>query len=126
MSLYYSKTAAGFYDSAIHAKAQIPADAVEISAAKHRELLAAQAQGKMISADGNGWPMAIDRPAPTPAQLAELNRTAITREIQRIESGQARAVREVALGVAGASERLRAIDDRIALLRADLAALATA
>lgn len=57
----YSKLTGGFYSAEIHTPAQIPADAVEITAAEHAALLAAQASGKAIIADMAGKPIAVDR-----------------------------------------------------------------
>lgn len=52
---------------------KIPADAVEISAAEHAALLAAQSAGQIIQADAGGKPIAADPPPPTPEQIeAEL------------------------------------------------------
>ena len=56
--MYYSKTTAGFYDPAIHGN-NIPADAVEISAERHAEVLAGQSKGQQITADEYGYPMLI-------------------------------------------------------------------
>lgn len=64
----YSKLMRGFYDQAIHGAA-IPSDAVEIAAAYHAELLAAQAAGQRIEPDANGYPVAVDPPAPTLDQV---------------------------------------------------------
>lgn len=41
--IFYSASARGFYDSDIHGAAAIPADAVEVTPARHAELLDAQA-----------------------------------------------------------------------------------
>lgn len=57
MALFYSATAAGFFDDAIHA--DLPADAVKISRARHAELLAAQATGATIGAADNGRPVIL-------------------------------------------------------------------
>ncbi|PBN41502.1 hypothetical protein [Sphingobium sp. D43FB] len=54
MAIYYSATAHGFFDSAIHAV--IPEDAVQIRPTRHRQLLAAQAEGARIEADASGKP----------------------------------------------------------------------
>lgn len=71
--LYFSAATRGFYDSKIHPVR--PADAVEISAGLHQELLAAQGEGKTIGVDASGAPIAIDRPAPNAADaLAALRR----------------------------------------------------
>lgn len=67
--IYYAKSTSGFYDSDIHG-ANIPPDAREITAEYHAELLAGQAQGKIIDANDNGTPVLIDRPAPTTEELA--------------------------------------------------------
>lgn len=71
--MFYSKTTGGFYDHAIHGNT-IPAAAIEITAAYHAELLAAQSAGKRIVADATGYPVAVDPPAPTlaEAQVAAL------------------------------------------------------
>lgn len=63
----FSKETGGFYLPAIHG-ADIPADAVEITAAHHAELLAAQSAGKRIAPDINGYPVAVDPPPPTLAE----------------------------------------------------------
>jgi hypothetical protein len=61
MELYYSATTGGFYDSAIHAAAQIPGDAVAITQDEHAALMAAQAEGKVIQAGADGRPEAVTR-----------------------------------------------------------------
>lgn len=68
--MLYSKTTGGFYDRAIHGD-NIPADAVEITTDEHAALLAAQSAGKIIQADQNGCPVAVDPPKPTAAQVWE-------------------------------------------------------
>lgn len=70
--MHYFKSTRGFYDDSIHSA--IPADAVEITAAYHAELLAAQAAGKRIQPDASGYPVAVDPPAPT---LAEVQASAL-------------------------------------------------
>lgn len=67
----FSKTTGGFYDPAIHGD-NIPADVVWITAAEHAALLDAQSQGKRIVADASGHPVAVDRPAPTAAEVWRL------------------------------------------------------
>lgn len=68
--MYYSQSTGGFYDAAIHGE-NIPADAVEITAEQHAALLAAQSSGQQITADENGFPVAITvvPPEPTYAQI---------------------------------------------------------
>lgn len=75
MSLYYSAKSCGFYDESIHAKEQIPLDAVSVTVEEYQELLTAQGKGKRITADSNGNPVAIDPPTPTGEQLALAVRT---------------------------------------------------
>jgi len=76
--MLYAKSTGGFYDAAIHG-GDIPSDAVEITAEHHAALLAAQATGKRIVSDADGYPIAVDPPAPTLDELkaaknAEINR----------------------------------------------------
>lgn len=68
--MFYSKLTGGFYDAAIHGE-NIPADAVEITAEEHAALLGAQANGKRITVDENGYPVAIAvvPPEPTYAEI---------------------------------------------------------
>lgn len=68
--MLYSKSANGFYDSEIHGD-NIPADAVEITEEKHVALLEGQSQGKIISADENGYPILTDPPKPTAEQIKQ-------------------------------------------------------
>lgn len=60
----YSKATGGFYDSKIHVE-NMPDDAVEITAAEHSALLTAQSQGKRITVDASGRPIAIAPPQPS-------------------------------------------------------------
>lgn len=70
MTIYYSSSTRGFYDSGIHTSRQIPADAVAISDNLRVQLLAAESAGQVISTGTDGIPIAIDKPAPTQAELA--------------------------------------------------------
>ncbi len=56
----YAKSTGGFYDPEIH-KGITPPDAKEISEARYHELMNAQARGKIIAADEEGYPHAIER-----------------------------------------------------------------
>ena len=69
MTIYYSSSKGGFFDSAIHAPAQIPQDAVQITAQERADLLAQQAQGKRIVAGDQNRPVVVDPPAPTADQV---------------------------------------------------------
>lgn len=70
--MFYSKTTGGFYDKEIH-KGGIPTDAVEISDEYHAELMAGQAAGQMIVADGKGFPRLENRPELTPEETIGRN-----------------------------------------------------
>jgi hypothetical protein len=68
MTIFYSKSKKGFYDSSIHGDA-IPADAVEITVEEHRALLGAQSTGQIITSGSDGKPITIDPPPLTLDQL---------------------------------------------------------
>lgn len=77
MTLYFSPSSGGFYDTSIHgalggANCIIPADAVEISEEVHAELMQAQVNGKVITAVA-GRPVAVDRVL-SPAEVEAHNR----------------------------------------------------
>lgn len=74
--MFYSKSTLGFYDAAIHGD-NIPADAIEITAAEHTALLAAQSAGKRIIPDATGRPILADPPAPPLADVLASALTAI-------------------------------------------------
>ncbi|MCO5213685.1 MAG: hypothetical protein M9936_28635 [Caldilinea sp.] len=67
MGLYFSASTRGFYDDAIHAS--LPDDAQPITEMQRENLLAAQSAGKVIEADANGLPVAVDLPPPGPPQV---------------------------------------------------------
>lgn len=90
--MFYSKSTGGFYDDAIHGslfieqvnvdldgvttdRFMVPdpdgpiADAVEITANEHASLLNGQNQGKQIVVDENGYPVLVDPPGPTVADV---------------------------------------------------------
>lgn len=64
MTLYYSASTGGFYDSEIHG-INVPADSVVITASVYRSLMDAQSQGSTIKADASGNPIAVAPPVPT-------------------------------------------------------------
>jgi hypothetical protein len=66
--MFYSESTGGFYDPVIHGD-NIPADAVEITSEEHATLLSAQSAGKIIQADSNGTPIAVDPPTPSLTKL---------------------------------------------------------
>ncbi|WP_374406521.1 hypothetical protein [Pelagerythrobacter sp.] len=91
MSLRYSPSTGGFYDTDVHA--DIPDDAVYVSPSRHAELMAAQASGATISASADtGNPLAI---AAT-ARSLESRREQVCRAIRR--EGERRADRVMPLG----------------------------
>ena len=55
MTLYYSQSSGGFYDSDIHDT--LPNDTVEISPEQHTALLAGQSQGQVIMPGKDGQPV---------------------------------------------------------------------
>ncbi len=62
MTVYYSPTAKGFYDSSLHAV--LPADAKVITPDVYQSLLTAQGKGQLIEADATGSPVAVAPPVP--------------------------------------------------------------
>ena len=68
--MFYSKQTGGFYDTALHGD-NIPSDAIEITIKQHSELIEGQSQGKRIVADENGFPILVDPPKPTQAEIWE-------------------------------------------------------
>lgn len=73
MALFFSPATPGFFDDQIHDVDAIPTDAVEITAARHAELLAAQAAGGEIVADSQGRPR-ISRPSVDARRAAAIRR----------------------------------------------------
>lgn len=69
MSFFYSPTTGGFYQAAIRdqyeASGSWPADGVEITDEKHRELFEAQSQGASIKPGPGGYPIAVCPPPPS-------------------------------------------------------------
>ncbi len=67
MTMFYSKSTGGFYDSIINK--YIPDDAVEITDLQHKTLLSSQANGQIITSDQAGNPIAVDAPPLTNDEL---------------------------------------------------------
>ena len=65
----YAPSTGAFYVPEIHGTS-IPADAVDITPQQHEALLTAQAAGKRIVPDANGYPVAQNPPPPTADQIA--------------------------------------------------------
>lgn len=68
MAFHYSPSTGGFYHSDIHGS-DMPSDAVAISAARHAQLMAAQAQGQTIAPNAAGKPVDV---APAPPSMEAL------------------------------------------------------
>lgn len=66
MTKYFSEEAGGFIASETH-RGDLPADAVEVSEGVFLEMLAAREAGKVVEADSNGAPVAVDPPVVSPA-----------------------------------------------------------
>lgn len=74
--MFFSKSTGGFYDLEIYGKA-IPTDAKEITELEHSALLASQASGKVMKADANGRPIAVDPDPLTAEQIKTLMANAV-------------------------------------------------
>ena len=85
-NMFYAKSTGGFYDAAIHGE-NIPADAVEITTEEHSALLSAQSTGKLIQADQDGRPVAVDPPAPSIEIVRERAWEGIKAERDRRKAG---------------------------------------
>ena len=68
MTLYYSQSNGGFYDSAIHSR--LPEDAVAISPEQHTALLAGQSNGQVIMPGEDGKPVLTSK---APSHLHQWN-----------------------------------------------------
>jgi len=123
MTVYFSAATNGFYDSSIHLGA-IPADAVEITDAEHKALLAGQATGKRIVADAEGCPILVE-PVVSPGQEDARRRAEILAELTALDAASTRPLRAIAVGTASAADQARLVelDAQAATLRRELAAL---
>lgn len=87
MTLFYSPSTRGFYDSDIHPA--VPDDAVKISRDMHHKLLQAQVEGHVIEPGPGGKPRAIAPAKPTIANLRE-------QKIRAVKAEAARRIEEIA------------------------------
>lgn len=87
--MHYSPAQNAFFLASLHG--DLPPDAVEITPAHHAALLAAQAGGKRIVADENGYPVAQDPPAPQPPSADQI-RAARVAEVQQHMDSAAQAL----------------------------------
>lgn len=64
MTIYYSASSGGFYDSALKDRYESnngwPSDAIEITEDEYERLISSQEQGKVITADKSGKPVLTD------------------------------------------------------------------
>lgn len=67
--MFYSPSTNAFYTSAIHA-GRMPPDVIEITNARHAELMAGQSAGKKIVCDTAGLPILVDPPIYEPTAEA--------------------------------------------------------
>ncbi len=81
MTLFFSAETGAHYDSEIWGH-PLPADAVEITAERHAELLAAVVGGDRIVADADGAPIAVAPAEPDDEQLASFARARRDRAIE--------------------------------------------
>lgn len=79
--MFYSSTTNGFYAHPIHG-INMPDDVVEIDDATHAALLQGQAEGKIISADANGYPILIDQPPPAVVDVATARIAALSSDCE--------------------------------------------
>lgn len=121
--LHYSPSTHGFYDDSIHA--EVPVDAVEVTAEEHAALLEAQSLGKIIMPDADGRPVAVDPPAPTAEELAVIRAAAIRSELTAIDAASARPLRAILAAQAAGQTPAQADTDRLAELEAQAVALRT-
>ena len=110
--MFYSPSTKGFYDTTIHG-ANIPSDAVEITAEQHAALLEGQSNGQQIVPDANGRPILVD-------PVVDL----VTQRIMQIKSELAeldqRRIRPLAEGDTG---YLATLNAQTVALRAELQTL---
>lgn len=78
MSMLFAASTGGFYRRDLHGNA-VPADAVPITDAEHRAMLAGTSAGQVIVATPGGRPLLADPPPPTTEQAAAAVRAARNR-----------------------------------------------
>ncbi len=80
MTLHFSKSTNGFFDSAIHGDL-MPGDAVEVSIDAHSALLEGQSLGRRIVSDVRGYPVLATQPHPEPDQVRKMLSAAVQRHL---------------------------------------------
>lgn len=118
---FYSATARGFFSDDFHHPSKMPADVVAITHDEWAALLEAQSQGKEITVDQAGRPIAID-----PVDTPDVKRRKIQYRLDALDTKSSRAYREhvlsvpVAAGQPTALERLQGYEQQAVALRAQL------
>lgn len=112
MKQFYSQSTGIFYHDDLYKEGQRPKDCVPVSDETHAALMVAQAEGKRIVADKDGYPVLADPPPLSPSD-------AIKAQIAALETQQTpRRVREASLGTDGGW--LACLEAQIEDLRAQL------
>lgn len=73
MTIYYSASTGGFYVDSVHG-GNVPADCKEIAQDVYAHLFEVQAAGCEIRPGPDGMPVAVEPPAPTAGQMADMAR----------------------------------------------------
>lgn len=87
--MFFSKITGGFYSKEIHG-INMPEDVVEINEFEHAELMQAQSAGAIISANEDGYPVAVFPPPPTQEELIAIASEAVRRALQSAIDTKAR------------------------------------
>lgn len=86
MTIYYSGTSGGFYDTDSHEYPSLPGDAVEITPEERADLLAGELSGLRIAPGPGGLPTLV--PPPPPSRAEQI--AALTAAVQAHVDAQAR------------------------------------
>lgn len=84
MTKFYAASTNAFYDKQINSA--IPQDAVEITDEVWQNLLEQQSQGKLITSNKKGYPIAVDYPAPTGEALIAICQNATTNLLNTVSN----------------------------------------
>ncbi|MBA7802498.1 hypothetical protein HV170_13335 [Citrobacter freundii] len=81
MKVFYSAQTNGFYPDDIEFNT-LPDDLIEITEEYYKSLLQEQSQGKIITSNESGYPVAIDRPTPGNDELRRIELTKLSADYQ--------------------------------------------
>lgn len=116
MSIFYCAKTGGFYLPGMQ-----PSDMAcqEITKARHAELRAENSAGKIIAADDQGAPVAINPPGPSSEQMAAKERTWRDRELATVTGIRDRHRDQLELGIPTtlAPEQFAALLNYVQVLR---------